>query len=282
MSLNRRSLLLAALGALVPGVKALAAAPPLMLATGYRPGMSLNDYWVSEKFDGVRAYWDGKQLYLRGGERVVAPAWFTAHWPGVPMDGELWAGRGRFEQAVSTARSQTPQDAAWREVRFMVFDLPAQPGSFTERLSVLRRLLPVATAPSLVPVAQQRATTPEDLQVLLERTVRGGGEGLMLHLGSAPYRAERSTDLLKVKTYEDADARVVAHVNGKGRNASRLGALIVEMPDGRRFKLGTGLTDAQREAPPPVGSWISYRYNGATESGLPRFARFLRERPDLG
>jgi len=282
MSLHRRSLLLAALGALTPAAKALAAAPALMLAAVYQPGTQLDDFWVSEKFDGVRAYWDGRQLILRGGETVVAPAWFTAHWPGVPMDGELWAGRGRFEQAVSAARSKAPQDAAWREMRFMVFDLPAQPGTFTERLTVLRRLLPIANAPSLIPVAQQRATTRDDLQVLLERTVRGGGEGLMLHRGSSLYRADRSGDLLKVKPFEDADARVVAHVNGKGRNASRLGALVVELPDGRRFKLGTGFTDAQRESPPPVGSWISYRYNGSTEAGLPRFARFLRERPDLG
>ena len=282
MSLNRRSLLLAALGTLAPAAKSLAAAPALMLAAVYQPGMPLADYWVSEKFDGVRAYWDGSQLRLRGGETVKAPAWFTEHWPSVPMDGELWAGRGRFEQAVSTARSQAPQDAAWREMRFMVFDLPAQPGTFTERLAALRRLLPVTTAPALVLVAQQRATTHEDLQVLLERTVRGGGEGLMLHRGSSLYRAERNNDLLKVKTFEDADARVVAYVNGKGRNASRLGALVVEMPDGRRFKLGTGLTDAQRTSPPAVGSWVTYRFNGSTENGLPRFARFLRERPDLG
>jgi len=282
MSLTRRSLLLAALGTLVPAAKALASAPALMLAAVYQPGIALADYWLSEKFDGVRAYWDGRQLHLRGGDVVPAPAWFTATWPGVPMDGELWAGRGRFEQAVSTVRSKAPQDAAWREMRFMVFDLPAQPGTFTERLAALRRLLPITTAPALVPVAQQRATTHEELQSLLERTVRGGGEGLMLHRGNSLYSAERSNDLLKVKPFEDGDARVVAHVTGKGRHASRLGALVVEMPDGRRFRLGTGFTDAQRDSPPAVGSWVSYRYSGSTGTGLPRFARFLRERPDLG
>ena len=282
MSMYRRSFLLAALGAFAPFTKALAAGPALMLAAVYQPGTPLTDYWVSEKYDGVRAYWDGRQLLLRGGEKVTAPAWFTDGWPRQPMDGELWTGRGRFEQTVSTVRSQTPSDAAWREVRFMVFDLPEQAGTFTQRLTALRRLLPVTAAPWLVPVAQQRATTHEDLQALLERTVRGGGEGLMLHRGNSIYRAERSSDLLKLKTFEDADARVVAHVVGKGRNAGRMGALMVEMPDGRRFKLGTGFTDAQRQSPPAVGSWVSYRYNGSTDNGLPRFARFLRERPDLG
>jgi DNA ligase-1 len=282
MSMLRRSFLLAALGALAPLTKGVAAAPALMLAAAYQPGTPLADYWVSEKYDGVRGYWDGRQLVLRSGDKVAAPAWFTAHWPNQPMDGELWTGRGRFEQTVSTVRSQTPNDTAWHDVRFMVFDLPQQPGNFTQRLAALRRLLPITSAPWLVPVPQQRATTHEELLVLLERTVRGGGEGLMLHRGSSAYLAQRGNDLLKVKNFDDADAKVVAHLGGKGRLAGRMGALLVEMPNGRRFKLGTGFTDAQRKSPPAVGSWVSYRYNGSTDSGLPRFARFLRERPDLG
>lgn len=185
--LSRRALLLGAVAAtctLSAPSGALArdtAAPTLMLAEVYRRGMPLDDHWVSEKYDGVRGYWDGKQLWTRGGERIVAPAWFTASLPAVPMDGELWAGRGRFAQAVSTVRSQTPNDAAWHELHFMVFDLPAQPGDFTARLAVLRKLLPITDAPWLVPVPQQRATTHESLQALLDKTVRMGGEGLMLH-----------------------------------------------------------------------------------------------------
>ncbi|MGJ7572164.1 DNA ligase [Variovorax sp. RB2P76] len=277
--LSRRSLLLAAFGVVTaPAVFARDAAPSLMLADVYRPGMSLSDYWVSEKYDGVRGYWDGKQLWTRGGERVVAPAWFTAPLPKQPLDGELWAGRGRFPHAVSTVRSQTPNDVAWHEMRFMVFDLPAQAGDFTARLAALRKLLPVTDAPWVVPVPQERATTHEALQALLDKTVKMGGEGLMLHRGGSSYRGERNNDLLKVKPYEDAEARVVEHVTGKGRHASRLGALVVETADGRRFKLGTGLTDAERDNPPAIGSWVTYRYNGTTANGLPRFARFMRVR----
>ncbi len=256
-------------------------APPLMLAATYRRGMPLDDYWVSEKYDGVRGYWDGRQLWTRGGERVVAPAWFTAPLPAVPMDGELWAGRGRFALAVSTVRSQTPNDAAWREMRFMVFDLPAQEGDFTTRLTALRRLLPLPAAPWAVPVPQLRATTHAALQGLLDKTLRLKGEGLMLHRGASIYRAERSVDLLKVKPYDDADARVLAHVPGRGKHAGRLGALLVETPEGKRFKLGGGFTDAQREVPPAIGSWVSYRYNGTNPGGLPRFARFIRVRDNL-
>jgi DNA ligase-1 len=251
-----------------------------MLAEVYRRGMPLHDYWVSEKYDGVRGYWDGKLLWTRGGEQVHAPAWFTASFPAVPMDGELWAGRGRFAHAVSTVRSQTPDETAWREMRFMVFDLPAEPGDFTARLAALNKLLPRPAAPWLQPVPQQRATTHAALQALLDETVHAGGEGLMLHRGGSLYRGERNADLLKVKPHEDAEARVLEHVAGKGKHAGRLGALLVETPEGLRFKLGGGFSDAQREDPPAIGSWVTYRYNGTNPGGLPRFARFLRVRED--
>lgn len=251
-----------------------------MLADSYRPGVSLGDYWVSEKYDGVRGYWDGRQLWTRGGERIIAPPWFTAAFPAVPMDGELWVARGRFDLAVSTVRSQTPVDAAWREMRFMVFDLPAQPGDFNARLAALRKLLPVTAAPWLIPVPQERATTHAALQALLDKTVRLGGEGLMLHRGSSSYRAERNADLLKVKPFDDAEARVVAVLPGSGKHQGRMGALLVETAEGRRFKLGGGFSDALRDQPPAIGTWVTYRYNGTTTSGLPRFARFMRVRED--
>ena len=282
--LERRALLRTALAALLApalGASRAASPPALMLADVYRQGVVLDDYWVSEKYDGVRGYWDGAALWTRGGERVVAPAWFTAPLPRVPLDGELWAGRGRFALAVSTVRSQAPNDLAWHEMRFMVFDLPRQPGDFTTRLAALRKLLPIVGAPWVVPVAQERATTHEALRALMDKTVKMGGEGLMLHRGASLYRGERNADLLKVKPYDDAEARVVAHLEGKGRHAGRLGALLVEMPDGQRFRLGGGFTDAQRDDPPPVGSWVTYRYNGTHPGGLPRFARFLRVREDV-
>jgi DNA ligase-1 len=274
--LHRRSLLMAAL--LAATAPAWAAAPKLMLANVYRRGVPLAGYWVSEKYDGVRGYWDGRQLWTRGGEAIAAPAWFTAPLPAQPLDGELWAGRGRFEHALSTVRSHTPNDAAWRALRFMVFDLPAEPGDFDHRLAALRRLLPLAAAPWVLPVPQQRATTHAALQSQLNDTVRDGGEGLMLHRGTSAYRSERTDDLLKFKTYDDAEARVLAHLPGKGKHEGRLGALLVETGEGLRFKLGGGFSDAQRAAPPPIGSLVTYRYNGLNASGVPRFARFMRVR----
>lgn len=260
--------------------------PALMLANVYHPGIALQDYWVSEKLDGVRGYWDGEKLLTRGGERIAAPAWFTAGWPRLPMDGELWAGRGQFSRAVSIVRQQTPDDAGWRSLRFMVFDLPAQTGTFTERIPALNGLVSRIDQPWVQAVAQSRVASHADLQRLLAKTVRQGGEGLMLHRGASLYKGQRSDDLLKVKTHEDAEALVVAHLPGKGKYAGMMGALLVEIPGeagkpGQRFKLGTGFSDEQRRHPPPPGSTVTYRFRGLNDSGIPRFASFMRIREDL-
>ncbi len=254
---------------------------PVMLANVYHPGIDLNAYWVSEKYDGIRGYWDGKKLLTRGGENVNPPAWFIAGWPNVPLDGELWAGRGRFSDAVSTARRQVPDDAAWRKMRYMVFDLPAHEGTFDQRLQVLKATVAKIDLPWVQVVKQRKFGDHQSLQKMLRVITKDGSEGLMLHRGASFYRTERNNDLLKLKLHEDAEARVVAHIAGKGKHAGRLGALLVEMPNGQRFKLGTGFSDAQRVQPPSLGSLVTYRFRGLNDSGIPRFASFLRVREDL-
>lgn len=255
-------------------------APALMLANVYRPGIPLNAYWLSEKYDGLRAYWDGQKLRTRGGETIVTPGWFTAGWPAEPMDGELWSGRGRFEDALSTVRQQTPNEDAWRRIRFMVFDVPNHPGVFSDRITAYHGLVSRIDRPWVRAVPQERVPNHAALMARLDRLVKDGGEGLMLHRGDSLYRGVRNDDLLKVKTHEDAEARVIGHLPGQGRHAGRMGALQVETPAGLRFRLGTGFTDAQRERPPAVGEWVTYRFRGVNASGVPRFASFMRVRPD--
>ncbi|OYT92866.1 MAG: DNA ligase [Burkholderiales bacterium PBB3] len=260
-----------------------ASAPALMLAKVYHPGVDLADYWVSEKYDGLRGYWDGQQLFTRGGERVQAPAWFTAGWPNIPLDGELWAGRGQFAKATSTVRQLVPNDAAWRGMKFMVFDVPAHGGPFTERITALNAAVAQIGQPWVVAVVQTHATTHAALQTQMHRIVKAGGEGLVLHRGASLYTAARNDDLLKVKPHEDAEAKVLGHQPGQGKYTGMLGALLVESvasgnaaAPGVRFKIGTGLSDAQRRQPPPVGSVVTYRYRGLTDAGVPRFASFVR------
>ena len=261
---------------------ALSAPPPEpMLATPYREGVPVSAFLVSEKLDGVRARWDGRALWTRGGARIAAPATFTRGWSAEPMDGELWIARGRFDDISALVRRVGTDTQAWRDVRFMVFDLPTHPGPFAERVVRMRGLVSMARNAHLAMIPQQRLDTRAQLDAELARVVAAGGEGLMLHRRTAYYRAGRSEDLLKYKPHEDAEAQVVAHLPGKGKYAGMMGALQVRTPDGRHFRIGTGFTDAQRAAPPPLGAWLTYRYNGLTSTGLPRFARFMRMRDDM-
>ena len=258
-----------------------AEAPSLPLANVYREGVDLDRYWVSEKLDGVRAYWDGERLLSRKGNRINAPPWFVEHFPRVPLDGELWMGRGAFERLSGAVRRQRPDDAQWREIRFMVFDLPSSPGTFDRRLQRLREMFGTIASPYVALVEQFRVADRAELMETLDRVVAGGGEGLMLHRGSSLYTAGRGDDLLKLKTHEDAEAAVVGHLPGKGRLTGMLGALLVETPEGLRFRLGTGFSDEERRNPPPLGATVTYKYYGRTRNGVPRFASFLRVRDEI-
>lgn len=256
-------------------------AASVMLANVYHAGIKLDAYWVSEKYDGVRGYWDGEKLLARSGAVIRAPAWFTAHWPKTPMDGELWAGRGKFDVASATVRQEPANDVAWRHMRFMVFDLPGHPGIFDERIPALNRLIARLNVPWVRAVRQYKVADEAALEAELGRVVKEGGEGLVLHRGASLYRAVRSDDLLKYKPYEDAEARVIAHLPGKGKYAGMMGSLLMEMPDGTQFRLGTGFTDEQRHHPPLIGSLVTYRFRGTTPAGKPRFASFLRVRESV-
>jgi DNA ligase-1 len=277
MSLDRRRCLLGlaslGLGLHGPGAAGSTLRPALMEARDAPERFDPRGWLVSEKLDGVRAHWDGQVLRFRSGGRIAAPGWFTAALPAMPLDGELWAGRGRFEALVGTVRRHRPDDTAWRGVRYALFDAPGAPGPFAERASRLQ-----AGATHVLAVGQATLDGPVALQRHLDRVVAQGGEGLMLHRASARWRPGRSADLLKLKPLADAEAVVVGHEPGQGRHAGRLGALSVQAPDGRRFRLGTGFSDAERETPPPLGSMVTYTYRGFTEAGLPRFASFVRVR----
>lgn len=227
--------------------------PPLLLANVYHDRLELADYWVSEKLDGVRAYWDGTHLVSRNGNIFHAPRWFTEGFPAVPLDGELWMGRGTFAALSGAVRRLEPVDADWRKIRYMVFDLPGSDALFDDRLATLRRHLAGNTSPYLALVEQFRVSGRDELLSHLDRLVAQGAEGLMLHRGSSRYRSGRSDDLLKLKPYQDAEARVVAHIPGRGKYRGLLGSLVVETPEGLRFRVGTGFSDAERRNPPRRG-----------------------------
>jgi DNA ligase-1 len=253
--------------------------PHLLLANVWNPSINPTGWWMSEKYDGLRAYWDGRKLWSRKGNLIHAPDYFLAELPrDVALDGELWIGRGKFEETMSIVRSETP-DERWQRIRYMVFDAPRAKGVFEERMQFLRATLSEGNRFVAV-VAQERCQGVTHLLAERDRVVRQGGEGLMLRQPGSAYESERSSTLLKVKPSDDAEATVIAHEPGKGKLAGKLGALRVRTEDGREFSIGSGLTDAERESPPPVGTVITYRFQGLTAKGLPRFPSYLRVRRD--
>jgi DNA ligase-1 len=226
----------------------------------------------------VRAYWDGRQLLSRLGNRFHAPPWFLEQLPTAPLDGELWTERKQFQRTISIVRRQDQGDG-WRAVRFVVFDAPAHDGPFEERLAWCRE-----TLRDLGHVSVHEHVPCDGLEHLraeLARVEALGGEGLMLRQPASRYEVGRSTTLLKVKSFHDAEARVVGYVAGAGRHKGRVGALDVALPDGTRFAVGTGLSDAERSKPPPIGAVITFRYQEFSEAGVPRFPTYVGVRDDV-
>jgi DNA ligase 1 len=256
-------------------------APKLLLANSWENDCDLTGWWISEKLDGVRAWWDGKQFLSRLGNVYHAPDWFVAGLPPVPLDGELWLDRKAFQRTVSIVRRQDKSDH-WQSIKYLLFDAPGVSGPFEERQKALAEMIQEHGPKYAAVLGQIRCAGVEALQAELARVEALGGEGLMLRQPGSFYEVGRSATLLKVKTFHDAEGRVVEHLPGKGRHAGRLGAVVVELPDGQTFSVGTGFSDAQRLEPPPIGSTITYRYQEMTDRGVPRFPSFVRLRSDAG
>ena len=258
----------------------LQAAPAVLLARNAPAGLDPTGYLVSEKYDGVRAPWDGRRLRFRSRLGIAAPAAFIERLPPMPLDGELWLGRGRFETLSGLVRRQLRDAAGWRAARYMVFDLPCAHGPFAERAHRLTSLVRQCGFAQLQAVDQTLLDASQSLQRRLDEVVAGGGEGLMLHRADAPHATGRSAALLKLKPMQDAEASVICHVAGRGRHEGWVGALRVRSDQGVEFLLGTGLSDAERERAPAIGSQVSFTHRGFTADGVPRFATFLRVRSE--
>lgn len=253
------------------------AAPKLLLAQTWDNEQDVTGWWASEKLDGVRAYWNRRDFVSRNGHVFHSPAWFKLCMPPIHLDGELWIERKAFQRTVSIVRSQNAGEL-WRDVKYMVFDAPAYGGPFEARLDVARQAVYGQGAEHLRVLYHFECQGIDHLRRKLAQVAILGGEGLMLRQPGSHYETGRSSTLLKVKQFQDAEARVIAHLPGSGRHKGRLGALLVELPSGIQFHVGTGFTDAQRNSPPPVGSTITFRYQELTDGGVPRFPSFVRVR----
>jgi DNA ligase-1 len=248
--------------------------------TNYKKVKDIEQYYVSEKLDGVRGYWDGQQLFSRQGNKINSPKWFTQNWPKQSVDGELWIERGKFQTLLSCVSKKVPQhnqlSSCWKKVRFMMFDLPSNQERFSNRVKIMRTLVTQVPSPYFDMVKQQQYTNMLAVEQQLTAVIDAQGEGLMLHLADAYYKTGRNAALMKFKRYQDGEAIVIAHTDGKGKYRGQLGAIIVRTIEGKTFKIGSGFSDEQRTSPPQIGAIVTYKYNGLTDRGIPRFARFWR------
>lgn len=252
-----------------------------MLPQVYSEQAEVEGWLMSEKLDGVRGYWDGRQLWSKNGHLFHPPAEFTRGLPPFPVEGEIWGGRGSFETTAGIVRRLQP-DPAWLHLKFAIFDVPQAGLPFTERIARATSWFTTHPSPQAFVIRQIPVKNRQQLKDELKRVEALGGEGLIVRAPEALYRSGRSSLILKLKSYQDAEARVIAQLPGKGRNLGRLGALLVETDKGLRFKIGSGFSDAERASPPAIGEIITYKYYGRFKSGLPRFPSYLRIRQDQG
>lgn len=239
----------------------------------------LKSYLASEKLDGIRAVWTGETLVTRQGNPIFAPPWFVEHLPkDTWLEGELWIERQQFQLLSSIVRDRHPNEKEWQRVKFMVFDSPSIKAPFQDRVLTLKTHIQTINQPYIQLLPQHDIASITELEQLLETIRSQGGEGVMLHRKDNLYHPGRNQNLIKVKPYQDDEAVVIGYVPGKGKYHGLMGAVWVITSDNRKFKIGSGFSDHDRQYPPPIGATVQYRFNGYTASGLPRFARFLRVR----
>ncbi len=256
---------------------AVAEARDLMLGTLWDETADPTGWWLSEKYDGVRGYWDGSRMLSRKGTPIHLPQGLQSTLPPFALDGELWSGRGRFEQTLSVVRDAEP-GPGWASIHYLVFDLPDHDGDFEQRMAAFRAWLQAHPAAWIAPVRQTRCEGRGHLRRFLADIEAQGGEGVMLRAPGSAYQAGRSPDLRKFKSFQDTEATVVGYRPGKGKYHGLVGSLLLELADGTRFAVGSGLSDEQRRRPPPIGSEVTFKYYGWTRKGKPRFPVYWRQR----
>jgi DNA ligase-1 len=256
------------------------AQPDVQLANVFSESTHVDEYLVSEKYDGVRAIWTGQELLTRQGNPIYAPNWFIEKLPNVWLDGELWSKHNDFQFIQSTVSKNKPVESEWRKIHYMVFDAPDKEKTmaFEDRYKRYTQIINTLGLPYVVAIEQFSVPTNQALQQVLDDYVGKGAEGLILHRKLARFENGRTDNLLKLKPYMDAEAKVIDILNGAGKFDGMMGSIVVEMPSGIRFKIGSGFSDEERRSPPKVGDYVTYKYHGFTERGIPRFASFLRLR----
>lgn len=239
--------------------------------------IDITKYYVSEKLDGFRGYWNGQELRSKTGYPYNPPKWFIEKLGDKPLDGELWLGRDQFEVIIPILNG-TNNIEDWHKVKYMIFDMPAENMPFKDRVKYMETYIPGLGLSFVQMIPQNRVADLSELKRKLDDVVALKGEGLMLHHEDALYGTGRVNHLLKVKQYDEDKGKVIGYKPGKGKYKGMVGALILELKDGMIVNVGSGLSDEMRRNPPEKGAMVAFIYNGLTKYGKPRFPRYKRMR----
>jgi len=251
--------------------------PDLLLLKTYKDGLHVNGWVMSEKLDGVRAFWDGEKLISRGGKVFKAPKWFIKDFPPFAIDGELWSKRGNFENILSIVKKQKTHKG-WEQLTYNIFEVPNQKGGLFSRLSVLKSYLDKSPNQYIKVIKQSTCKDKNHLKTFLKEIENKGGEGVVVRNPDTPYIAKRTSQALKVKSFDDAECKVTGYNEGKGKYQGLLGSLKCKMRDKKILTIGSGFSDQERINPPKLGTIITFKYQGLTKKGKPRFPVFVRVR----
>ena len=249
----------------------LAGKPELILLNKYSEDMNVSSWYMSEKLDGVRAYWDGKRLISRNGKVFSVPSFFIKDFPSSELDGELWSKRRNFTNISSIVRKKQANES-WEELTYNIFEVPNAEGNLLERLSTVK------PSKYIKLIKQIKIKDNKHLNKFLKSVEKKGGEGIVVRDARLSYYTGRNNNALKVKSYVDDECEVTGYTDGKGKQNGMIGALFCKMQNQKMIKIGSGLSSKERTNPPKIGTIITFKYYGLTSKGNPRFPIFLRER----
>ena len=249
--------------------------PKLLLLKVYKE-QNISGWVMSEKLDGIRAYWNGKHLISRGGKIIHAPKWFTKDYPPFEIDGELWTKRGDFDHISSIVRDNIPSKE-WHQITHNIFEVPNAKGNLFERL---KKVKPYESKIIRI-IPQIPLKSKKEMQKFLHLVESKGGEGVVVRDPNAPYIDKRTSKALKVKSFYDTECKVIQVLKGKGKYSNEMGSLKCQLPNKTVFKIGSGFSDKERKNPPKIGDSVTFKYKEMTKNGKPRFPVFLRVRDEI-
>lgn len=183
-----------------------------MLATDWdKEKMNGEGWWMSEKFDGIRAMWTGGHLYTRTGKEIKIPDNFRQQLPPITLDGELWTQYGLQQTSLQLTKSK--QSKYWNQVVFQVFDTADSSLSFEERQQQLQQLSTKFNMKDKIRIVPMiKCLDNNHLQQYFKSIIQKGGEGIVLRQPNSMYTPGRSLSMRKYKEYQDTEVLIIKNM----------------------------------------------------------------------